>query len=212
MSDLFQNVVLLVRERLQGPLITEIQNNKRLLWLFSALCLIIYISILVTLNSQLDLSHTVFQESRNELRRLEAQTTNTSWSNRLTDSRNLRFQLTNKLWEAQTPGLAEANFERWIRDGLSKGNMEARQVVVRRSPFNQQSVLSSATSNMDESMQRMTAKIITQLDPGGLIQFLAEAAEYEKWVLVDLLVIRTGRNPRLEIDVSTFLRVQETGS
>jgi len=212
MSDFFQNVVLQVRGKLQGPLKTEIQNNKRLLWLFSALCLIIYGSVLVTLNNHLDLAHKAFQNSRNELRRLEGQTTNTSWSTRLTDSRNLRFQLTNKLWEAQTPGLAEANFERWIRDSLSKGNMETRQVVVRRSPLNQKRALASATFDIDESMQRMTAKIITQLDPGGLIKFLAEAAEYEQWVLVDLLVIRTGRNPRLEMDVSTFLRVQATGS
>ncbi len=55
----------------------------------------------------------------------------------------------------------------------------------------------------------MTAKLILPFDASGLVQFLADIADADKAVVVDRMIVRSGRNARIEVDVSAFYRSAE---
>src|SRR5690606_31340362 len=97
-----------------------------------------------------------------------------------------------RLWSAQTPGLADASFERWLRDRLGPYQLDPLQPIqVRRVPVVRQSLSNEPESSLS-SLQRMTAKVIAPFSPDGLPRFMAELAEADKTVLVDRISVRAG--------------------
>ena len=53
-------------------------------------------------------------------------------------------------------------------------------------------------------IQRIRAKVIAPLKEAGLIRFLKSTSEKNSWIIVEKLIIRSGRNDRIEMDLSTF--------
>jgi hypothetical protein len=142
-----------------------------------------------------------------DLDRLKAQIETSSWQERKQQSQILKSQLDERLWSAETPGLAEAGFERWLRGRLGNRKIEVQQILVQRVPI--APAESGAPPGPLSNIQRMTAKVITPFEQASFGDFLADIAEAEKAMTVDRLIARAGRNPRIEIDVSTFYRLQE---
>lgn len=140
--------------------------------------------------------------------RLEAQIQSGGWEERKQQSQILKSVLEERLWSALTPGLADAGFERWLRDRLGPHKLEPiAPIQVRRIPLLRQ------TQGGEESplsnVQRMTAKLILPFDGPNLSQFLADLADADKAVVVDRMIVRAGRNARVEMDVSAFYRSTE---
>lgn len=141
-----------------------------------------------------------------DLSRLKAQVESGAWSERKNQSHVLKAVLEDRFWTAETPGLAEAGFERWFREHLSHG-FEPQQIQVRRSPLVQR-----GEGNVGDplvNLQRMTAKIIMPFDEPTLMALLADIAENTKTMTVDHLIVRAGTNSRVEMDVSTIYRYHE---
>jgi hypothetical protein len=146
------------------------------------------------------------------LTRLKTQVESGAWSDRKKQAHVTRSVLEDRFWTAETPGLAEASFERWIRDRLSAHAVEAQQIQVRRVPLSQASGTDTAGSAQNTALaglQRMTAKVFAPFNEDALIQFLGDVAESNKVIVVDRLTVRAGRNARVEMDVSTYFRYHE---
>jgi hypothetical protein len=144
-----------------------------------------------------------------EKARLEAQIKSGGWSERRQQSQVLKSLLEERLWAAQTPGLADASFERWLRDRLSPHRLEPiAQIQVRRVPLTR-AAQPGETEGPLSNVQRMTAKLILPFEGAGLSHFLADIAEADKTVVIDRMIVRAGRNARVEIDVSAFYRSAE---
>lgn len=147
--------------------------------------------------------------AQTDMARLKAQIERGGWEERKQQSQVLKALLEERLWTAQTPGLADASFERWLRDRLNQYRVEPlQQIQVRRVPVSKQNQGGGAPDVLLD-LQRMTAKIILPFDAPAISGFLADLAEGEKMVTVDRMVVRTGRNARVEIDVSAFFRSHE---
>jgi hypothetical protein len=138
------------------------------------------------------------------LARLELQIAEGSWSERKQQTATILFGLRERFWTAETAGLAEASLERWIRDRVEKAGVRADSIRIQRSPM-PTSADSKATSSANADLQRMTAKVIMPFEPNAALQLLADAAQNEKSLVVDRLLIRAGRNSLIELDLSTFL-------
>jgi len=153
-----------------------------------------------------------YGDVRVNLARLKAQVESGAWSERKSQSHVLRSVLQDRLWTAETPGLAEAGFERWIRDHLANSKIEPQQIQIRRVPLVQSADAKSTGDTSGDPLagvQRMTAKILMPFDEAALIAILADIAESNKVMTVDRLTVRAGRNARVEMDVSTFFRYHE---
>lgn len=151
--------------------------------------------------------HDQYTRTQSNLMRLQAQVTTDVWPARKEQSQILKALLEERFWTAQTPGLADAGFERWLRDHLARYNMEPlQQIQVRRIPVSR-----PGAPGFDSlaDLQRMTAKILLPFNGDGLTDFLKDVAEAEKTIIVEHMNVRAGRNARIEIDVSAFYRARE---
>lgn len=146
-----------------------------------------------------------------DLERLRIQIESGSWHERKQQSQILKSLLEDRLWTAQTSGLADASFERWLRDRLNRYRVEPlQQIQVRRIPVGRQSQPGEAAQPL-ANVQRMTAKLVLPFNGATVAGLLADLADADKAVVVDRLTVRSGRNARVEMDVSAFYRSAEPG-
>ena len=144
--------------------------------------------------------------ARTDMVRLQNQISTNIWQQRKQQSQVLKSVLEERLWTAQTPGLADAGFERWLRERMARYKMEpSQQIQIRRVAVSPRPATGAAASTDHlGDVQRMTAKVVLPFDPAGLTQFLADIAEADKTVVVDRMTLRAGRNPRVDMDISAF--------
>lgn len=141
-----------------------------------------------------------------EMAQLNALVGDTSWQGRLQQSEALRFQLNDRLWPAPTAGVAQASFERWIRDHIAKQGLDAPQVQISLSPAAIQGA--SGSPRTLPGVQRMTAKVTTSFTPSAIAALTADMAHNDKVALIDQLIVRTQRNTRTEMNISTFVHLE----
>ena len=144
--------------------------------------------------------------SKNALARMQAEVAGDAWPKRLETTQALKAQIGVRLWDAETPGLAEAGFESWLRNRFSRYGGEPQQIQITRSPAVGRDGQTTPTL---AGLQRMTAKVLLPFEQAVILQVLADAAEAEKMIVVDRLIVRAGLNSRVEMDISTFIRTAE---
>ena len=165
---------------------------------------VLIISALFGLHRYVDGIHERYTRTQTSLVRLRAQVTTDVWPARKQQSQILKALLEDRFWSAPTPGLADAGFERWLRDHLGRYQMEPlQQIQVRRIPASRPGAPGFESL---ADLQRMTAKILLPFNGDGLTDFLKDVAEAEKTIIVDHMNVRAGRNARIEIDISAFYR------
>jgi hypothetical protein len=174
-------------------------------WLIVAVVAFAWIVLNVYLAANVFQAHRNHRELQSEMVRLNALVGDTSWQGHLQQSEALKLQLNERLWSAATPGLAEAGFERWIREHVAKQGLETPQIQITRAPATLQTANGTRTL---PGLQRMTAKVTTSFSATGLAGLNADMVESDKVILVDQLIVRTQRNSRMEMNLSTFVRLE----
>lgn len=184
----------------------DIVLTDRLKGLISVAAVLLVLAALVGMHQLVSSLERDYERVQIDKARLESQIKAGGWQERKQQSQVLKSLLEERLWSAQTPGLADASFERWLRDRLSPHKLDPiAQIQVRRVPLVRQTQ-SGEQENPLSTVQRMTAKLILPFDGAGLSHFLADIAEADKAVVIDRLIVRAGRNARVEMDVSAFYR------
>ena len=182
--------------------IEEIKNNRRLQLISLSGIIIIYFLILSSLFNTTNKSMNDLQKILFESSQLKSQIGKQNWSEREEQSQKLLNQLKGNLWAGETPGLAEADFEAWIRRNLKNNGVDVRRVQLTRAPINNDLMLSE--EERVRGIQHIRAKVITPLKESGLVKFLNIVSQNNSWVVVEKLIIRAGRNDRIEMELSTF--------
>lgn len=184
----------------------EAVSNQRLLLLLGAMAALLLLSAIYGLwNATTSMGRQV-NASKASLARLQAEVTDDAWPKRVQESQSLRAVLGDRLWDAATPGLAEASFENWLRAQFAKYKTEPQQIQITRSPAVGRDGQTPASL---VGVQRMTAKVLAPFDQTTLVQVLADVAQADKIVIVDRLIVRAATNSRLEMDISTFIRTAD---
>lgn len=214
MADIMKDSFPTLR-KLLDRLTVEVQTRvgpvvltDRLKALISVVGGLLILAALIGLNQMVSSLEREYDRAQTDKARLEATIKAGGWDERKQESQVLKSLLEERLWTAQTPGLADASFERWLRDRMGPHKLEPitpiqvrRTPLVRQAPIGEESPLST--------VQRMTAKLVIPFDGSALSQFLADIAEADKAIVVDRLLVRSGRNARIEMDVSAFYRSTE---
>ena len=183
----------------------ELNANERLKWLVLVIGCLLYVGPVLYLENLSSSSKMEAQSSQAKLAQLKAQVSETRWPERALEAEQLVKSLEQRYWPGDTPGLAEAGFERWIRTNLERHGMEVRQVQLSRGPVANIDGNSAALS----SLQHIRAKVLAPLEEVGLIRFLNDTASSQPWVIVEQLIIRPGRNARVEMDLMTVFKTRD---
>ena len=198
LSDTFTPLV----ERFRRHVSQEMVSNERLVLLFAGAVVVVVLVFIGTVWGLTSSKRAELVRSRTALARLQAEVTGDAWPKRLETTQALKAQLAVLIWDAPTPGLAEADFDSWIRNRFKKFGGAPQQITITRSGVARDGQPSPTIS----ALQRMTAKVIAPFDQAVVTQLLADIAEADKLIVVDRLIIRSGANSRVEMDLSTFIR------
>lgn len=199
-----------LRKEFQDRFGEELAQSDRAKLLFGAVALVLLVSLTITVATAADRAKRDYRAAQLGFGRLQAQVETGSWAERRAQSQTLKLNLEERFWIANTPGLAEAGFERWLRDRLTRYKAEPQSIQVRRVALTS---LSADTQSRDPlaNVERMTAKIMMPFDQTALIGFLDDVAESERVMVIDRMIVRAGRNARMELDVSTFYPARDKG-
>jgi Type II secretion system (T2SS), protein M subtype b len=127
------------------------------------------------------------------LRRLADQK---DWTARLKSVQGLRAQLENRLWEADSDGLAQADFQDLITE-------LAKQATIQHLDSHVEIV---GVTPESQSFRQMSATVSGVFNPDTMQKFLAGLDSDKHLLVVDRLRIETMPIPRFEMLLSTFLR------
>lgn len=169
-------------------------------WLILIVALLAWMLLTSALSSLIDVEAARQSSARAEIARLSALVGDTTWRDRRAESQDLRNRLEDRFWPAPTPGLAEASFEAWLRERFQQHGVEVQQILLARA------AIEAGDTSVRIAAERMTAKVISSFKPSATVNVAADIAEKDKLVTIDRMIIRTGRNARMEMDVSAYLR------
>ncbi|MCB2106157.1 MAG: hypothetical protein KDE14_00595 [Rhodobacteraceae bacterium] len=166
---------------------------------------LVWVLVTFTLSNEIDGLQTRLKNIQFEIGRLTALAKDSNWDARLQQSQSMRQVQERRLWSAPTPGLGEASFEAWLRDRFQTHGLNVQQIILARTPLDSNE---PAGAGFLAGTERMTAKVISDFKPRGTINVTADVATSDKLLTIDHMVVRTGRNARLETDISTYFRVE----
>jgi membrane protein implicated in regulation of membrane protease activity len=119
-----------------------------------------------------------------------------TWRQRRVESGLLRVQAEGRLWEAESDGLAQANFQAWILEQANHASM------------GQLEIRTSINSNVNNSLKlrQLSAQVSGRFEAGGLLALLRSIASYDRLLFVNRLEVQTQPFPHFEMLLGTFLR------
>ncbi|MGB8842579.1 MAG: GspMb/PilO family protein [Aliidongia sp.] len=126
------------------------------------------------------------------LHRLAGQT---EWKGRSDSVQRLRVQLESRLWEAESDGLAQVNFQELL------GKL-AKSAELPRTDVHVEIVSSTATT---QTYRQMSATVTGPFAATAMQKFLASLESDGHMMVVDRLRIEATPTPRFEMLVSTYL-------
>jgi hypothetical protein len=198
------NTVKVIILNLCVDMTQEFHRNERLRWICAFGLSVLYL-LLVTVSSDIsEGAKRQFSSYQSKLSITSMRANEIGWSQRALDAESLTKDLRQRMWVGDTPGLAEAGFERWIRQTLSLHGIKVRQVTLTRNPLPE----SNKNTENIASIEALKARVIASLNESALINFLNDTSQHQSLMIIEKLFIRSGRNDRLEIDLSTFYNNQ----
>ena len=135
-------------------------------------------------------------ERQGQLARIEHVGDGAQWHSRRIETDLARAQVEGKLWDGQTDGLAQADFQTWIVDQATRSGIG--QIDVHTS-------VSQATNNVLK-LRQVTAQVGGRFDGVALLQLMQAIAGHNRLVLINRLDIHTVPAPRFEMWLGTYLR------
>lgn len=186
----------------------QLREAKWLQPMLAGGAVLLFVTLVFISSSAVSTKSQQLTNAKIDLARLQQQLKDGSWSERRQQSDTLKFQLRDRFWPAETAGLAEASLERWLRDRVELQGIRADSIRVQRAAAS--SAGSATGQGTLDGVQRMTAKVIMPFEPEAVFEVLKGAAANEKILFVERLLLRSGRNAMIEMDVSTFVVLQES--
>jgi hypothetical protein len=135
-------------------------------------------------------------ERQRQLTRIEQLGGVDIWHQRREESEPLRVQAESRLWEAETDGLAQANFQSWIIEQAGAAGIAAIDVHT--------SINSTANNAM--KLRQLAAQVSGRFEPESFFKLLQAIAGHDRLVIVDRLELQTLPVPHFEMLLGTFLR------
>ncbi len=131
-----------------------------------------------------------------QLSRLEQVGQAELWQQRREETQLARNHAEARLWEAETDGLAQANFQSWLLDEAKQAGIAVGEM---RSSID-------ANPNNPLKLRRVSAQVSGRFEAAGFVKLLQAIASQEHLVVIERLDIHVAPTPRFEMVLGAFLR------
>lgn len=177
-------------------LIKELRNNVRLRMGLGVIIAIIASYSALLLDEYRQKLRTEHQTSVKRLAQLEGVTQQTQWTQRASDTRALLVQLEDKLWRANSKGLAQANLQAWLDSQIKAAAITETRLTME----------STVDSNKYANVWQVTAQINGNFTAASLDTLLMAFAKNPQWVIVDRLEIYRTKPAKFLLVVTAFFQ------
>ena len=181
-------------------LVTELRKNTRLragLWFIIGLLLSYIILLLNDYQGTLQQAH---QNAIKRLNQLQSVAHQTQWLERASQAKALRTQLEVKFWHANTQGLAQATFQKWLDTQVNSAKMEKANLRIQ----------STFALPKQPNIWKITARLDASFTRQSLHQLLLAMAKHPQFIVTERLQIRNqNRIARFTLIVSAYFQGKE---
>jgi hypothetical protein len=202
-------------------LINELRANPRLRWGLATIIGMGWLYGVLLLRDEL---HDQTQNYRNTVQsidRLQAQLAEPEWPARAVAARSMAVQLEGRLWQAISPGLAQAAYQDWLTATLAKAGINNPQItvtVIEDTPANPPLSNSAAkgatldsTASTPADLWKIRAKLSFEFNAAATMDLLARLENHEQQSVVKALTLRKEPAPRAELEVLAYFQKQTAG-
>lgn len=182
--------------KLSESLLTELRKNTRLrlgLWIIAA---IIISYIIILMNDYSTQLQQTYHDTLTRLNQLQSVANQTNWVVRKDQIHQQLGQLKTRLWQADTKGLAQATFQKWLNAEVAKANIENARLQV------------ESTLDVPQNTQlwQVTAKLDAIFSPETVESLLAALTKNPQLVVTERLQIYYQRNPRFTLIITAYFQ------
>jgi hypothetical protein len=182
-----------------SELLKELQENMRLrlgIWGVSAILLSYPLLLLRDYEHSLALAHGSALEQLHRLRDISAQD---AWAEQAERARALRVQAEDKLWRADSRGLAQATLQSWLQAQLKIAGIEKPRVTV------------ESTIDAGPGLWKVSAKCDAPFEAAKLELLLKILATHPQWLVVERLETRMSHSPQFSLLLSAYFHALSEG-
>jgi hypothetical protein len=181
-----------------SQLLTELRQNTRLRMGILAILVILlsYIGIwLKDYNAKLQQE---YREAVTQLNRLQAVANQKQWTRRASKAQRLRNQLEAQLWQAETKGLAQAAFQKWINAQLTKIKIEGR-IILKVKP--------AVDVKLINNLWQVTADLSATVEAHKILALIAAVAKHPQLTVIERLNInKVRKHTRFNLLITAYFK------
>ena len=187
----------------------QLRNNPRLRWGIALIIGIAWLYAVLLLRDSLQEQTQQHRSAAQNITRLRVQLAQPEWAERVAPAKVMAVQLEGKLWQAATPGLAQAALQDWLNAELLKVGINKPQInvtVLEETPVNNPSPNQETGAATPADLWKIKAKLSFETTPASLMDFLSQIELYEKQVVVGGLTLRKEPTPRAEMELFGYFQ------
>jgi hypothetical protein len=137
-------------------------------------------------------------QGRAQLARIEQLGQPELWHQRWEEAQSSRSQAAARLWEAETDGLAQANFQSWLLDQAKQAGVAVGEI---RSSIN-------SNPNNPLKLRQLNAQLGGRFEAAGFVKLLQAVSSHEQLIVIERLDIQVAPVPHFEMVLGAFLRAK----
>jgi hypothetical protein len=179
----------------------QLRENDRLRWGVLLAIGILWLYFILLLNESLQEKTRQYRAAALSVHRLQAQLMQPEWQERAVAARTMAVQMEGRLWQAPTPGLAQAALQDWLNAASKKAGVSHAQILVTIAEESPTAPTRPDTQGAPPDLWRINAKVNFDFTPGSLLAFLNEIEGHDKQVDIGMLNVRRQPVPRVEVEL-----------
>lgn len=187
----------------------QLRDNPRLRWGVALIIGISWLYAVLLLRDSLQEQTQQHRTVAQAITRLRAQLAQPEWAARVTPAKVQAVQLEGKLWQAATPGLAQAAFQDWLNAELLKVGVNKSQIsvtVLEEAVANSPNQTAEAGVATPADLWKIKAKLGFEATPANLMDFLNRIEIHEKQIVVGTLNVRKEPTSRMEMELFGYFQ------
>lgn len=197
--------------------LSQLRDTPRLRWGVALIIGILWLYAILLLRDSLQDQTQQHRAAAQTLSRLRAQLAQPQWTARVTPAKTMAVQLEGRLWQAPTPGLAQAAFQDWLNASMVKAGINKPQISVTvleealpnaptQNLASGTSTASSPPSSTPADLWKLKAKLSLDFSAPSLMNFLALIENHDKQIIVGTLNARKEPSPRVDLELYGYFQ------
>ena len=171
--------------------LAELKESLRLRIGLSLVVAVLWFNAVLSLRDQLDEEIKLYGQLAGKINRAHQYAAQKEWPERAKQARMVQAEMEGRLWHSSTPGMAQAAFQDWLTQGLTKAAISRQDVTLARDGDGK--ITESGTG-----LWKIKAKLSLDFSPKSFNDWASLLAAQERQVAVEKLNVHMEPLPRVE--------------